>query len=255
MFCERFSDKVVMVTGAGRNMGKAIALAFAGEGGKIAVCDLNLVDAEATAAEIRASGKSAEAFSFDLRNKDEILRAVADIEKKLGSVDVLVNNAGGSAGLLGKLTRFVDAEQETLDFVLDLNLRGTMMCIQAVLKPMIEKKYGRIVSISSIAGVCGIADRVDYSAAKAGIAGMTKALALEVGKYNICVNAVAPGMIERNRGKCPGSTVIGEDGRAGTVEELADFVVSVASNAYLTGQEYIIDGGRTLGPKGIGVHV
>lgn len=161
----------------------------------------------------------------------------------------MVNNAGGSADLLKKLTKFVDAEQETLDFVIDVNLKGTINCIQSVLKSMINNQYGRIINVASIAGICGIVDRVDYSAAKGGVIALTKALALEVGKYNVCVNAVSPGAIERDGCRLHHMTFIGEDGRTGTPEDVANLVSFLAAQDFITGQNYIIDGGRTLGPK------
>ena len=100
--------------------------------------------------------------------------------------------------MLNKLSRFVDAEPETLDFVIDTNLKGSMYCAQAVLPSMIAQKSGHIINISSIAAMVGLFDRVDYSAAKAALIGMARALALEVGEYNICVNCVSPGAIERD---------------------------------------------------------
>lgn len=143
----------------------------------------------------------------------------------------------------------MDAEQETLDFVIDVNLKGTINCIQSVLKSMINNQYGRIINVASIAGICGIVDRVDYSAAKGGVIALTKALALEVGKYNVCVNAVSPGAIERDGCRLHHMTFIGEDGRTGTPEDVANLVSFLAAQDFITGQNYIIDGGRTLGPK------
>ena len=112
---------------------------------------------------------------------------------------------------------------------------------------MIQNRYGKIINISSIAAVCGLVDRVDYAAAKAGLIGMTKALALEVGQYDICVNCVSPGAIERDGKKSAHKTNLGEDGRLGTPKDIADTVLFLAYQDFITGENIIVDGGRTLG--------
>lgn len=245
-----FTGKLALVTGGGKNIGKAIAMSFAEAGADVIVCDYNAENAETTAKEIRALGRGAATICCDVRDRDAIFAGVRAAEQALGkTVDILVNNAGGSAGLLGKLTHFVDAEFDTLDFVIDTNLKGSMNCIKAVLPGMIEKEYGRIINMSSISALCGIMDRVDYSAAKAGLIGMTRALAMEVGPYNVCVNCISPGAIERDGHLMPGATYIGKEGRGGTPQEVADLTLFLAGQRYLTGQNYVIDGGRTLGPK------
>ncbi len=245
---KRFEGKTVMVTGAGKNIGREIALDFAREGANIVVCDYNEENAKNTAADIEALGVSATLAVCDVRDRKKIFEYTNEAIKKFGKIDVLVNNAGGSAALLNKLTRFVDAEPETLDFVVDTNLKGTFHCTQAVLKSMIKNKYGKIINISSIAAVCGLYDRVDYAAAKAGMIGMTKALAMEVGEYDICVNCVSPGAIGRNGAKYGHMTFMGEDGRTGEPKDISDTVLFLASQDYITGQNFIVDGGRTLGP-------
>lgn len=246
----QFENRVAMVTGAGRNMGKCIALEFAKEGADVVVCDLDAEAVEAACAEIREMGVRAYPAVFDVRDRKKIFDTVATVNSEFGGVDILVNNAGGSAALLGKLTPFVDAEEETIDFVLDVNLKGSINCIQAVLPHMIEQKWGRIVNISSIAGVSGITHRADYSAAKAGLVGLSRALAMEVGQYHINVNCVSPGAIERNGKEMTGGwTFIGEEGRGGKPSEVADTVLFLAAHEYVTGQNWQVDGGRTLGPK------
>ena len=241
-------NKVAMVTGGGANIGRAISLSFAKKGAAVIVCDYNAENARRTAAEIEAMGGKAMAAVCDVRDRARIFAYVKEAEARFGSVDVLVNNAGGSAGLLGKLTRFVDAEPETLDFVIDTNLKGAMHCAQAVLPGMIEKKYGKIINISSIAAVVGLVDRVDYSAAKAAMIGMSKALAMEVGEYNICVNCVSPGAIWRE-GHAPFEhmTHLGETGHGGQPSDIADAVLFLAEQDYITGENLVVDGGRTLG--------
>jgi len=184
-----------------------------------------------------------------VRDREKIFAYVGEAVEHFGKIDFLVNNAGGSAGLLKKLTRFVDAEQSTLDFVIDTNLKGAMHCAQAVLPSMIKQRYGKIINISSIAAVCGLYDRVDYAAAKAGMIGMVKALAMEVGEYNICVNAISPGAIARNGKRGVHMTYMGEDGMGGVPKDIADTVLFLAYQDYITGENIIVDGGRTLGPS------
>lgn len=118
----------------------------------------------------------------------------------------------------------------------------------AVLKSMIKEKSGKIINISSIAALCGLYNRVDYAAAKAALIGMTKALAMEVGEYNICVNCVSPGAIERGGAQMQHMTFLGENGHSGKPKDVSDMVLFLASQDFITGQNFVVDGGRTLGP-------
>ena len=245
---KKFEGKTVIVTGGGKNIGRQISLDFASEGANVVVCDYNEENANQTVAEIEAMGCSAMAAVCDVRDRKKVFEYVDAAIEKYGKIDVLVNNAGGSAMLLKKLSKFVDAEPETIDFVIDTNIKGTMNFIQAVLKPMIEQKSGKIINMSSIAAVCGLERRVDYSAAKAALIGMTKSLAIEVGRYEICVNCVSPGSIARNGKYNDHMTYLGENGRSGSPKDISDTVLFLASQDYITGQNFIIDGGRTLGP-------
>ena len=244
-----FEGRTVMVTGAGKNIGKEIALSFAKQGANVIVCDYNEQNALEAVKEIEALGVGAMAAVCDVRDRQKIFAYVAEAVERFGKVDVLVNNAGGSAGLIGKLTRFVDAEESTLDFVIDTNIKGAFHCTQAVLPSMIAQKYGKIINISSIAAICGLYDRVDYATAKAGMIGMCKALAMEVGEFNICVNCISPGAIERNGAKWSHMTYMGEDGHAGTPKDIADTVLFLAYQDYITGENIVVDGGRSLGPS------
>ena len=244
----KFQGKTVMVTGAGKNIGRQIALDFAREGANLVVCDYNSENAAGVAEEIQNLGANCVTVICDVRVREKIFEGVKRAEDAFGNIDILVNNAGGSAGLLGKLSRFVDADAETLDFVIDTNLKGAMYCAQAVLPSMIQKRYGKIINISSIAAVVGLYDRVDYAAAKAAMIGMAKALAMEVGEYNICVNCISPGAIARDGIVQEHMTFMGENGHGGTPEDIAQAVMFLASADYITGQNLIVDGGRTLGP-------
>ena len=245
-------NKVAMVTGAGANIGREIALSFARKGTVVIVCDYKEENAKAVAKEIEAMGGEAMIAVCDVRDREKIFAYAKEAIARFGRIDVLVNNAGGSSGLLGKLTRFVDAEPETLDFVIDTNLKGAMHCAQAVLPSMIENKYGKIINISSIAALVGLFDRVDYAASKAALIGMAKALSMEVGRYNICVNCVSPGAIQR-AGCAPFEhmTYMGENGHGGQPKDIADAVLFLAEQDYITGENLVVDGGRTLGPSHI----
>ncbi len=244
----RFDGKTAVVTGAGRNIGREIALAFAAEGAAVVVCDVNAENARDAVREIEEAGGRAMAAVFDVRDREKAFACADAALSRFGRIDILVNNAGGSAALLGKLTRLADADPETLDFVIDTNLKGAMNCAQAVLRSMISRRSGKIVNISSIAALCGLYDRVDYAAAKAGLIGMTRALAMEVGEYNICVNCVSPGAIARDGHMPEHMTFLGETGRGGTPRDIAEAVLFLASQDYITGQNLVVDGGRTLGP-------
>lgn len=243
-----FEGRTAMVTGAGKNIGKEIALDFAKNGANVIVCDYNEENALQTVSELTALGVEAMPAVCDVRDREKIFAFVGEAIARFGAIDFLVNNSGGSAALLQKLTRFVDAEPSTLDFVIDTNLKGTMHCTQAVLPSMIAQKYGKIINMSSIAAICGLYNRVDYAAAKAGMIGMTKALAMEVGTFNICVNCISPGAIQRNGKVTDHMTFLGETGHAGTPRDISDTVMFLAYQDYITGQNIVVDGGRTLGP-------
>ncbi len=249
---KRMNGNTAVVTGAGGGIGRAICLRLAAEGARVAVTDLSLERASAVAAEIQAAGGDASGHALDVTRSEEVRKAFHDIVANMGPIDILVNNAGGSAALLGKLSRFKDAAPETWAWVIDLNLHGTMRCIQAVLGQMVERRRGRIVNIASIAAEVGLVDRVDYSAAKGGVVALTRALAMEVGGDGVNVNSVSPGLISRVSETGPSDgTYLGRNGGPAEVAALVAFLASPEA-AYITGANYTIDGGRTLGPMGGG---
>jgi len=237
------------VTGAARGIGKAIALRYAADGAVVAVDDIDMDGAEKVAAEIVAAGGQATAFSANVTKSGEVRAMVDAVLTHFGKVDILVNNAGGGAGLLlGKTSAFRDMAEEVWKWVVDLNLYGTMICTQSVLDHMIERRYGKIINFGSIAGVCGLPDWAAYSAAKGAIISLTKTLAMEVGEYGINVNCISPGAILSR----PGSdwsrgTWLRRGGEPAEVAALAAFLASDEAS-YITGVNYLIDGGRTLGP-------
>lgn len=196
-------DKVVILTGAAGGIGSVTAEMLVKNHAKVVLCDLNKEKLLALQAELETLGGQCEIFAGDVTNYDAMLEMAKQTVEKFGKIDVMVNNAGGSAALINKISSFEDAELDTMHFVMDLNIFGTIHCIKAVLPYMKEQKDGRIINFSSIAGVAGLVTRADYSAAKGAIISLTKALAMELGKYNITVNCISPGMIYRGKIEIP----------------------------------------------------
>lgn len=238
-----------LVTGAGRGIGRGIALALAREGAGVLInyhaseeAALELVE------ELRAAGGRAEAFKADVRNMDEAKALVASA-KSWGGLDILVNNAGISRDRL-----FVRMTSEDWSNVIETNLTGTFNVTRATVFEMMKRRKGSIINLTSASGLAGMAGQVNYSAAKAGIVGFTKALAREVGSYGVTVNAVAPGLIETDMIKSIPEKILQQQlgatplGRVGTVEEVAAAVVFLASPAarYITGHVLQVDGGLAM---------
>jgi len=253
-------NRVAVVTGAGGGIGLAISRRLAADGFTVVATDISLARAEAVRSELASQALPSFAFELDIsREQDYVSKVFEEIIAATGRIDALVNNAGGSAALLGKLSDFCDAEEATWKWVVNLNLFGTMRCISAVLKSMMAAKYGRIINLASIAGCCGLPGRADYSAAKSAIIGFSQALAMEVGHCGITVNCVSPGLIERMYpnpdGTLPKSCSTRPTngnwlGHSGTPDDIAAIVAFLASEqaGYITGTNTTVDGGRTLGP-------
>ena len=240
-------DRVALVTGAGRGIGRAIAVRLAAEGAKVAVLDIDEASAEATAQEIGGVG-----LRMDVTDTAGVRSAVAEAERRLGGADVLVNNAGWD-----KTEPFIKSSEETWEKVLAINLKGPIHCTRAVLDGMIQRGRGRIVSISSDAGRVGSSGEAVYSAAKAGIIGFSKTLARELARHQITVNVVCPGptntqllmgvaadnpkLVDALRRAVP-------LGRIGEPEEIAAAVTFLASDdaAFITGQTITVNGGLTF---------
>ncbi len=241
--------KVAFVTGAGRGIGRAIALRLAEEGASVAVADLDDATARSTAAEI---GARAIALRVDVTDSASVRAAVAEAEQRLGPIDILVNNAGWD-----KAEPFVQSTEATWDKVLAINLRGPIACTRAVLDGMIARGRGKIVSISSDAGRVGSSGEAVYSGAKAGIIGFSKTLARELARYHINVNVVCPGptntpLFQEVAG---GNTKLADAlkraipfGRLGEPEDLAAAVAFLASEDadFITGQTLSVSGGLTM---------
>lgn len=245
----RLKDKVALITGGARGIGRAIALAFAKEGADIVVADVNLEIAQKTALEIEGLGPKALALEMDVTNYEKVEEGINKILDKMGKVDILVNNAGITKDNL--LLRMSPAD---FDAVINVNLRGTFNCIKAACRPMIKQRSGRIISIASIIGLIGNPGQANYAASKAGIIALTKTVAKELASRNINANAVAPGFIQTEM-----TAKLPEDikkkmleaiplARLGTPEDVANICLFLASDesSYITGQTITIDGGMVM---------
>jgi 3-oxoacyl-[acyl-carrier protein] reductase len=184
----RLKDRVALITGAGQGIGRTTALTFAREGAIVAVADVNMAAATAVAAEIAQADGQAKAIFLDVRRAESVEMAVATVMQSFGRIDVLVNNAG-----ITRDARMQKLSEEQFDAVIDVNLKGVWLCAKAVTPHMIAGGGGAIINAASIVGLYGNFGQTNYVAAKAGVIGMTKTWARELGPNNIRVNAVAPG--------------------------------------------------------------
>ncbi|MGA2775421.1 MAG: 3-oxoacyl-[acyl-carrier-protein] reductase [Candidatus Omnitrophota bacterium] len=245
----RLKDKVAVITGGARGIGKAIAVAYAREGADIVVADVNPEEAEKTAKEIEGLGRKALALTMDVTDYAKVEEAVNKILDKFAKIDILVNNAGITKDNL--LLRMSQAEW---DAVLNVNLKGTFNCIRAVSRTMIKQRSGRIISIASIIGLIGNPGQANYSASKAGIIALTKTAAKELASRNINVNAVAPGFIQTDmtaklseelKQKMLSAIPLNKLGSPDDVAAMCLFLASEDSG-YITGQTIVVDGGMVM---------
>jgi NAD(P)-dependent dehydrogenase (short-subunit alcohol dehydrogenase family) len=254
----RLAGRAAIVTGGAAGIGAAIAKAFASEGASVMLADRDLDAARATAASI---GEVAQAHAVDVTDEAQVQAMAREALARYGRIDILVNNAGIIRKAFVK-----DMTVETWDAVLDVNLKATFLCSKAVLPAMIAAKRGRIVNIASIAGKVGEPTASAYSAAKWGVLGFTRSLALEVAPHDILVNAICPGPIPTTLGKQgwdDGAKLLGVGieavmarvnsrsplGRLGTVEQVARMALFVASDDcdFTTGAAFNVDGGIVMG--------
>jgi 3-oxoacyl-[acyl-carrier protein] reductase len=247
--CVKLKDQVAVVTGAGRGIGRAIALQLAREGATLACWDIEEESAAQTAGEVEAMGRSSLSFRVDVARFNQVSSAVEEILGRFSRIDILVNNAGITRdNLLARMS------EEEWNQVLDVNLKGTFNCTKAVVKQMMKQRSGRIVNIASVVGLMGNAGQANYCASKAGIIGFTKAVAKELASRTITVNAVAPGFIETEMTKGLGDRGIEAFlqtiplrrlGKPEDVTQLVSFLVSEEAG-YVTGQVINVDGGLLM---------
>ena len=242
--------RIALVTGAARGIGRAIALELARPGMLIYINDVALgEDADLTRQQVEARGAQARVTEFNVADTAQVQEALDRLIQESGRLDILVNNAGITRDNL--IVRMKEAEW---DQVLAVNLKGAYNCIRAATKPMLKQRYGRIINISSVVGVMGNPGQANYVASKAGLIGLTKAVARELGSRNITVNAVAPGFIQTEMTEALPQKTREEMlaqiplRRFGTPEEVAHAVAFLASDAaaYLTGQVIHVNGGMIM---------
>ena len=235
-----FKGKNAIVTGAGRGIGKAIALGLAQKGANLIIFDINEENLVNTGAEIEKLGVKVKTAIVDVSDESAIRNAIDESIKEFGQIHILINNAG-----IPVINDFLNGDSSAWKKSIDVNILGTMYPTHAILPHMIEKGYGRIVNIGSVAGVYGINYFVDYSMTKGAVIAFTKAVAKLVSDKGVTVNCVSPGSID-NTGDNHSMDDFCFIGRAGTPEECANPVIFLASDeaSYISGQNYLVDGLR-----------
>ncbi len=248
----KLDRRVAIVTGGGTGIGRSIALALAKEGADVVVCSRKMANLEKVAEEIKALGRRSLAIAADVSVKEQVQNMVKQTVDEFGRIDILVNNAGiAPYGLIA------DLPEEDWDNLIDINLKGVFLCIQAVAKQMIAQKYGRIINISSVAGIRAPRPRLAcYCASKAGVDLLTKSATLELTPHGINVNGIAPGSIETpiyREGKTPeqieewlAAARRAPIGRVGDPQDIANVALFLASDdsSFICGETIVVDGGR-----------
>ena len=247
--CCNLTDKVAIVTGASRGIGEVIAKQLSSCGAKIILIARNSDQLVAVKETINSNGGIAESMAGDVSNLNSISEIVTNTIDKWGRIDILVNNAG-----IARDNIIMRMKEDDWDSVMNINLKGCFNGIKSVARPMIKNKAGRIINITSVIGQIGNAGQSNYAASKAGIMGLTKSMAKELGSRNITVNAVAPGYITTNmtnelndevKEQLKSSIPLG---RLGTPDDVANLVCFLASDeaGYITGQTFNVDGGMVM---------
>lgn len=246
---KNIKEKVVIITGSRRGIGKGIAEKFAESGVNIIITDIDLTESQKTANEISNKyNVKTKAIKCDVSNKKQINNLIKKTIKYFGKIDILVNNAG-----IFFQKSFLDHTEKDWDKIININLKGVFLCSQAVAKEMTKQNYGKIINIASIAGIIGYPNASAYCASKAGIINLTKELSIELASNNINVNCVAPGVIETEMTKNMLSDKKTKKQilkqiplkRTGQPKDIANAVYFLANNDsdYITGQTLVVDGG------------
>lgn len=246
---KHLAGRVAIVTGAAQGIGRAIALRFAHEGAKVVLVDLKAEGVQAVADEIQAAGGTALAVTCDVTQRDQVHEAVAKVLEAYGQIDILCNNAG-----ITRDARLVKMSEEDFDLVVNVNLKGVFNLTQAVAPHMVERGYGRIISTSSIVGLYGNFGQTNYVATKAGVIGMTRVWARELGPKGVTANAIAPGFIATDMVKTVPQDVLDKFTsmtpvrRLGTPEDIANAYLFLASEAasFVNGTVLSVDGGLVM---------
>lgn len=241
------NGQVALISGAGRGIGKAIARRFAQAGADVVLTDRNFANVSAAAAEIEATGRRALALEVDVTRQEQVQAALDETVRQFGKLDICVNNAGIAVG-----QHFLDITRENWDNHINIHLSGAFFCAQAAAREMARHGYGRIISIASIAGFMGPITLAPYGAAKSGIIGLTRAMALDLADFGITANAIAPGPIDTEMLREAWSPAAFEERanhipvrRLGTVDEVARTALFLASPeaSYISGSVITVDGG------------
>lgn len=250
---KKLDKKVAVVTGGSGAIGSAICFKLAAEGAIVIVCGRNEENLNSVHNQIKnIKGSESDILQLDVSNYQSIKTGFKNIIEKYGKIDILVNVAGGSAR--SKAAEIVDEDVDVIENVINSNLLGTILCCKEAASYMKKKKYGRIVNIGSTVGVGGLRKFSDYCAAKSGIIGFTKSLAMELAQDNITVNCVTPGITNQIIWDKPlesfdsNKTYIGKIGKTDDIANAVEFFCRDESS-YIIGQNLIVDGGRSLGLK------
>ena len=249
---KKLVGKVAIVTGGSGAIGSAICFRLAMEGANVIVAGRNKKNLISVVKQIESNNGKAESLIMDVTNYESIENAFENVVKKYGKIDILINNAGGSAR--SRWNEVVDQDVAVIDELLTINLRGTILCCKKAAYYMKKNKFGRIVNIGSTVGVGGLSGFSEYCASKAGVIGFTKSLAMELAKDNITVNCVSPGITsqvlwdKQLDDKKTNKSYIGRIGKTDDIANAVEFFCREESD-YIIGQNLIVDGGRSLGLK------